>query len=113
IVEGERRGLLRAWTRSLAVGTFALTTFGTFLTRGSVLLSVHAFADSLVGPLYLGFLVLVMLVGFGLITLRATRPPGPPRLDAVVSRGSAFLMNNVLLVAITLTVLLGTMFPLA
>ncbi|HZD79531.1 MAG TPA: cytochrome c-type biogenesis CcmF C-terminal domain-containing protein [Actinomycetota bacterium] len=109
----ERRGMFRTWNLSLVVGAFALTTFGTFLTRGSVLLSVHAFAASLVGPLYLGFLVLVMLVGFGLIAARAVQLRAPARLERAVSRGSAFVAQNVLLVAITLIVLLGTIFPLA
>jgi cytochrome c-type biogenesis protein CcmF len=105
--------MFRTWNLSLVVGAFALTTFGTFLTRGSVLLSVHAFAASLVGPLYLGFLVLVMLVGFGLIAARAVQLRAPARLERAVSRGSAFVAQNVLLVAITLIVLLGTIFPLA
>src|SRR5438552_1659116 len=69
----ERRGMLKVWNLSLAVGGFALTTFGTFLTRGSILSSVHAFAQSAVGPLYLGFLVVVLLAGFGLIAMRAWR----------------------------------------
>ena len=56
----ERRGMLKVWNLSLIVGTFALTVLGTFLTRGSILSSVHAFAESIVGPLYLAFLTLVL-----------------------------------------------------
>ncbi len=63
--------MLKVWNLSMVVGTFALTTFGTFLTRGSILSSVHAFAQSLVGPMYLGFLVLVPGGG-----LRADRRAG-------------------------------------
>ena len=63
----ERRGMLKVWNLSLVVGAFALATFGTFLTRGSILASVHAFAKSRVGPMYLGFLILVLAGGFGLI----------------------------------------------
>ena len=66
----ERRGMLKVWNLSLIVGTFALTVLGTFLTRGSILASVHAFAESIVGPLYLAFLTLVLLGGFGLIAWR-------------------------------------------
>src|SRR5919201_27666 len=109
----ERRGLLRTWNLCLVVGTFALTTFGTFLTRGSVLLSVHAFADSAVGPLYLCFLALVMIVGFGLVAARAPQSPDGASLEGTISRGSAFVVNNVVLVGLTLIVLLGTIFPLA
>ena len=41
---------------------FALMTFGTFLTRGNVLTSVHAFTESGVGPAYLCFLAVVVWI---------------------------------------------------
>jgi cytochrome c-type biogenesis protein CcmF len=108
----ERRGMLKVWNLSLAVGGFALTTFGTFLTRGSILSSVHTFAQSAVGPMYLGFLVLVLLGGFGLIAMRAWRLRTEGRFDAVLSREAAFMGNNLGLLVLTLVVLLGTIFPL-
>jgi cytochrome c-type biogenesis protein CcmF len=109
----ERRGMLKVWNLSLIVGAFALTTFGTFLTRGSILSSVHAFAQSLVGPLYLGFLVLVLATGFGLIAVRSWRLRSAGRMESPLSREAAFLGNNLVLLALTFVVLLGTIFPLA
>jgi cytochrome c-type biogenesis protein CcmF len=108
----ERRGMLKVWNLSLIVGTFALTTFGTFLTRGSILSSVHAFAQSIVGPLYLSFLVLVLLVGFGSIAARSWQLRSEGRFDSALSREAAFLGNNLLLLGLTFVVLLGTIFPL-
>ncbi|HEX2030073.1 MAG TPA: heme lyase CcmF/NrfE family subunit, partial [Actinomycetota bacterium] len=108
----ERRGMLKVWNLSLVVGAFALTTFATFLTRGSILASVHAFADSLVGPMYLGFLVLVLVGGYGGIALQAWRLRSSGRLESALSREAAFLGNNLVLVGMTLVVLLGTIFPL-
>src|SRR5438874_8792283 len=108
----ERRGMLKVWNLSLIVGAFGLTTFATFLTRGSILLSVHAFARSAVGPMYLGFLVLVLAGGFGGIALRAWRLRSEGRFDSALSRESAFLGNNLILLAVTFIVLLGTIFPL-
>jgi cytochrome c-type biogenesis protein CcmF len=113
VIIQERRGMLKVWNLSLVVGAFALATFGTFLTRGSILSSVHTFAQSLVGPMYLGFLILVLALGFGLIAARAWRLRSEGRFDSALSREAAFLGNNVVLVAITLVVLLGTIFPLA
>jgi cytochrome c-type biogenesis protein CcmF len=113
VIIQERRGMLKVWNLSLVVGAFALTTFGTFLTRGSILSSVHAFARSIVGPMYLGFLVVVLAVGFGLIALRSWRLRSDGRFDSALSREAAFLGNNVVLVALTLVVLIGTIFPLA
>src|SRR5437870_12290171 len=90
VVIQERRGMLKVWYLSLVVGTFALTTFGTFLTRGSILSSVHAFAQSAVGPMYLGFLVVVLVAGFGLIAVQSWRLRSEGRYDAALSREAAF-----------------------
>jgi cytochrome c-type biogenesis protein CcmF len=109
----ERRGMARLWNIALVVGAFALMTFGTFLTRGSVLSSVHAFAQSAVGPAYLVFLGLVLLGGFGLIAWRLPTLRTPVRLESLVSREAALVGNNMLLLAATAIILLGTVFPLA
>src|SRR5919201_1497252 len=108
----ERRGMLKVWNLSLVVGTFALTVFGTFLTRGSILASVHTFAQSAVGPLYLGFLVVVLTGGFGLIAMRSRLLRSETVLDSAASREAVFLGNNVLLAVLAFTVLIGTIFPL-
>ncbi len=108
----ERRGMLKIWNLSLIVGTFALTVLGTFLTRGSILASVHTFAESIVGPLYLVFLTVVLLGGFGLIAWRREALRGESTFDTPLSRESAFLGNNVLLLVLTFTVLVGTIYPL-
>ncbi|HKE65741.1 MAG TPA: cytochrome c-type biogenesis CcmF C-terminal domain-containing protein [Micromonosporaceae bacterium] len=108
----ERRGMARLWNIALVIGAFSLMTFGTFLTRGSVLSSVHAFAQTAVGPAYLAFLAVVMLVGFGLLMWRLPTLRTPARLDSAISREAAFVGNNVLLLAAAAIILLGTAFPL-
>ncbi|MGH2695678.1 MAG: heme lyase CcmF/NrfE family subunit [Actinomycetota bacterium] len=108
----ERRGMLKVWNLSLVIGTFALTVLGTFLTRGSILSSVHAFAQSIVGPMYLAFLALVLVGGFGLLAARAPLLASESAFDTPLSREAAFLGNNVLLLVPTFTVLVGTIYPL-
>jgi cytochrome c-type biogenesis protein CcmF len=108
----QRRGMAALWNITLVIGAFALMTFGTFLTRGSVLTSIHAFAESGVGPAYLSFLLLVLAGGFGLVAWRLPTLRSPARLDALLSREAAIIGNNVLLLAATGIVLLGTLFPL-
>lgn len=108
----ERRGMLKVWNLSLIIVAFALTLFGTFLTRSGVLSSVHAFSSGPVGGLFLGFLGVVVLGSFALVALRADRLRSQPELDSLLSRESTFLLNNVVLAAATFTVLLGTIFPL-
>jgi cytochrome c-type biogenesis protein CcmF len=108
----ERRRMLRLWNVALVILTFALTLFGTFLTRSGVIASVHAFSQGSIGVFFLAFLALVVLVSLALIAWRWDTLGAQGELDSVVSRESAFLLNNVLLVAATFTVFFGTVFPL-
>ncbi len=108
----EQRQQFKAWTMLLAIAAFSLSLIGTFLVRSGVLTSVHAFAvDPQRGLYILGFLLLViggslLLFLFRAQTLQTTTSPSP------VSRESALLLNNVFLVVIMLTVLMGTVYPL-
>jgi len=113
IMVEERRGLLRTWTLALVVATFLLTLLGTFLTRSGVLSSVHAFAEGLVGPFFLGFLGLALLVSLALLAWRHERLRAPGRLDSPLSRETLFLVNNLLLTLFCFVVLVGTLYPLA
>ena len=108
----ERRGMLKTWNLTLIIGTFILTLFGTFLTRSGILDSVHAFTEGLIGPLFLGFIAVITFGSLVLIAWRSDRLHAPGTLDGVVSRESAFILNNLIFVALTFTVLLGTVFPL-
>ena len=108
----ERRDMLRLWNVTLVVATFLLTILTTFLTRSGVLSSVHAFAEGAVGPALLAFVGAGLAVSVGLLVWRGERLRGSGELDAPVCRESALLVNNLLLVGLTLTVLLGTLFPL-
>ena len=108
----ERRAMLRVWNLSLVIATFALTILGTFLTRSGVVISVHAFSESTVGPWLLSFLLVIMIGGVGLIAWRADRLHVPGRIDSPISREAAFLGNNLLFAGLAFVVLLGTVFPL-
>jgi cytochrome c-type biogenesis protein CcmF len=108
----ERRRMLKLWNVALVILTFSLTLFGTFLTRSGIIASVHAFTQGSVGIFFLAFLTLVVLGSLGLLAWRWDALRGTGQLDSVVSRESAFLLNNVLLVAAGFTVFFGTVFPL-
>ncbi|MFQ5793111.1 MAG: heme lyase CcmF/NrfE family subunit, partial [Acidobacteriota bacterium] len=107
----EKKGMLKVWTLSLIILTFALCIFGTFLTRSGVISSVHSFARSSLGPLFLSFLALALGVSLGLLLYRLPRLSSEHRLDGLLSRESSFLFNNLILVGLAFTVLWGTMFP--
>ena len=108
----ERRRMLKAWNLLLIILTFALTILGTFIIRSGVISSVHAFGDGPVGPYFLAFFFVVMLVSFGLLALRWDQVRDRAELDAPVSREGSFLLVNVLLLAMAFAILLGTLFPL-
>ena len=108
----ERRGMLKVWNMVLIWLTWELTLIGTFITRSGVIQSVHSFALSPVGPLFAAFIVLTMI---GFVVLLAWRLPllkSENQLDAVLSRETAFLTQNVLFLVVTFAILLGTIFPM-
>ncbi len=108
----EKRGAFKSWTVLLAILAFSLSLLGTFLVRSGVLSSVHAFAtDPRRGIFILAFLIIV--IGSSLL-LYAWRAPkvGLGARFGVVSRESMLLGNNVMFVVATLSVLLGTLYPL-
>jgi cytochrome c-type biogenesis protein CcmF len=108
----EKRGGFKIWTVLLAIITFSLSLLGTFLVRSGVLTSVHAFAtDPTRGVFILGFLVLVVGGSLALYAWRAPRVGLGGQFD-LVSRESALLANNVLLLVAASSVLLGTLYPL-
>jgi cytochrome c-type biogenesis protein CcmF len=111
VVVQEKRGLMKVWNVSLIAATFALSIFGTFLTRSGIVSSVHAFGQSAMGPLLLGFTGAVVLVSTGLILWRLPQLRRTGRFGAIVSRESAFLLTNVLLVGIAAVVVWGSIYP--
>jgi len=108
----EKRGMLKFWNMVLISVTYGLVVLGTFLTRSGIISSVHAFARSAIGPLFFGYIAL--MIGFSVYWLLRRRSAlrAEHRLDSILSRETAFLINNLLFVSFTLTVLYGTLFPL-
>lgn len=104
--------MLKTWTMSLIIAAFILSILGTFLTRSGVIASVHSFSQSAIGPVFLIFLAVVLVGSLGLLFARSTSLGAPGALDSIVCRETAFLFNNLLLIGITFTILLGTIFPL-
>jgi cytochrome c-type biogenesis protein CcmF len=107
----EKRGMLKVWNMVLIILTFFLSIFGTFLTRSGIISSVHAFAESNIGPYFSVFLGIIVLFSLTFLFLRLDYLKSENRLDSVVSRESGFLFNNWILLAAVLAVFWGTIFP--
>ncbi len=112
IIVQEKRGMLKVWNVTLICLTFLLSIFGTFMTRSGVVSSVHAFAQSNVGWPFGIFILSFLGISTWLIISRLPDLRSESRLDSMVSRESGFLFNNLLLLAATMTVLIGTVFPM-
>jgi len=108
----EKRGMLKVWNMILIILTYALSLFGTFITRTGVIGSVHAFAKSALGPAFFLFIGLTFLGSMALLFRRLSDLRTEHELEGVVSRETAFLLQNLLFLAITFAVFWGTVFPM-
>ncbi len=111
VIIQERKGMLKVWNVLLIMITYLLGIFGTFITRSGVVSSVHAFADSQLGKYFLVYMISVLAASLYLIIDRLPFLKSERPLDSVLSRESAFLFNNLLLLVACFAVLWGTMFP--
>ena len=109
----ESRGMLRVWNMSLVLMTFLLTIFATFLTRSGLIESVHSFAQELkIAYIFLGFMGTILAGCIVLILYRLPKLQSENRIESFLSRESAFLFNNLMLLGFAFAVFWGTIFPL-
>jgi cytochrome c-type biogenesis protein CcmF len=108
----EKRGMLKHWNMVLIILTYALVIFGTFLTRSGVLSSVHAFAQSAIGPLFFGFIALTFTVSLSLLLNRWNELKSEAHMTSLLSREALFLLNNLLFLGILVVCFWGVIFPL-
>jgi cytochrome c-type biogenesis protein CcmF len=108
----ERKGMLKVWNVVLVTLAFELSVFGTFLNRSGVVNSIHSFAKSSIGGWFLAFVVVTAVFSTALILWRLPLLRARTKLESALSREATFLYNNLLLVALCLTILWGVIFPI-
>ena len=111
IIIQEKKNMLKIWNMILIILTFTLCIFGTFLTRSGVMSSVHSFTASGLGPLFFGFVILILIVSYSLLYVRRKHFQTEKQLESFTSRESGFLFNNVVFVVMCFAVFWGTIFP--
>ena len=109
----EKRGMMKNWNVWLIFSTFMLTILGTLLTRSGIVSSVHAFAQSIIGDWFYGFIIIVFAVCLFTFFKQKDHLKSENKLESLVSRESSFLFNNLVLLAACFTVLWGTLFPVS
>ena len=108
----EKRGMLKHWNMILIILTYELVIFGTFLTRSGVLSSVHAFAQSAIGPVFFAFMGLTFIVSLSLLLRRWNDLKSEAHMSSMLSREALFLLNNLLFIGILVVCFWGVLFPL-
>ncbi|MCA9939299.1 MAG: heme lyase CcmF/NrfE family subunit [Anaerolineales bacterium] len=108
----EKRDMFKIWNMFLVLLTYLLAIYGTFVVRSGVISSVHAFAQSAIGPLFFGFLVLMLLFSLAWIFIRWDKLRSENRLNSLLSREAAFLLNNFLFLGILFGTFWGTNYPI-
>jgi cytochrome c-type biogenesis protein CcmF len=113
IIVLERRGHLPNWTVLLAILCFTLSLLGTFLVRSGVITSVHAFASDPTRGVFI-LVILAVILGSALLVYGLKKPHtlhDAPALQ-LFSREGALTINNMILIAGMVTVMIGTLYPL-
>jgi len=107
----EQRGGFRAWNMLLAALSFALVLFGTFTTRSGLILSVHAFVRSDLGPYFLAAIFLTLSGSLALVISRRSILASPYTIEGLFSRDGMSVLTLVLLLTITASVFVGSLLP--
>ncbi len=108
----EKRGMLKHWSMILVIITYSLVIFGTFLTRSGVLSSVHAFAQSAIGPAFFIFIAVTFIASVALLLWRWPELKSESQMTSMLSREALFLLNNLLFISILVICFWGVIFPL-
>jgi len=108
----EKRGMLKHWNMLLIILTYDLVIFGTFLTRSGVLSSVHAFAQSAIGPLFFAYIAMTLIVSVALVIYRWGELKSETEMNSLLSREALFLFNNLLFMSILVVCFWGVIYPL-
>jgi cytochrome c-type biogenesis protein CcmF len=112
VIMQEKKGMMKSWNVWLIFSTFLLTLLGTMLTRGGLVSSVHAFAESSIGYWFMVFMVIVLAVCIFTYILQRSHLESEQRVESLVSRESSFLFNNLVLLAACFVILWGTLYPI-
>ena len=111
LITSQNRGVFGKWSLLLSIFAFATSLLGTFLVRSGILTSVHAFAlDPERGVFLLGILAFFIIGSLTVYSLKEFKFES--NSYELSSKEFGFLLNNLLLVVLAISILFGTLFPL-
>ena len=111
LITSQNRGVFGKWSLLLSIFAFATSLLGTFLVRSGILTSVHAFAlDPERGVFLLGILAFFIIGSLTVFSFKEFKFES--NSYELSSKEFGFLLNNLLLVVLAISILFGTLFPL-
>jgi cytochrome c-type biogenesis protein CcmF len=110
----EKCGMFKQLNMILIILTYNLVIFGTFLTRSGVLSSVHAFAESALGPMFFVFIGITLVASVSLLIHRWNDLKSETAFasTSMFSREALFLLAALLFAGILIVCFWGILFPL-
>ena len=111
MLQESKRGM-KLWNVLLAIGAFETVILATFITRSGIISSVHAFGSSGIGPIFVYYIGLTLIVSLVILAFRYDQVKSMNIFQSITSRESSFLFNNIFFVVMALTVIWGTLFPI-
>ena len=111
IILSEKFGMFKVWNVFLTILTFIFVLMGTYITRSGALISVHSFAQSELGGIFFGFIIVILIFSLILFFKNYNFLKSDKSIDNLLSREGFYLLNNWILVIIAFIVAFGTLFP--
>jgi cytochrome c-type biogenesis protein CcmF len=112
IMVQKRRGMFRMWNMIIIIIAFTMALLGMFINRGGPVPSVHSFAQSAMGWIFLGFMAFTLVASIGVFIWKMDTLKSRGRLESILSRESAFLAQNIAFLVVAFVTLWGTIFPI-
>jgi len=110
-ITSRKEGLLNSWSIRLAITSFILVIFGTFITRTDILSSVHTFGQTAMSSYLSAFLIISVVGSLVLYLLRRKDIKEPGTIKTLLSKEGMLLLTNFFFLGSALIILIGTIFP--
>ena len=108
----EKRNTLKKWTIFLAFLSFSFSLIGTFLVRSGIITSVHAFASDPTRGVFILMICAFFIFSSFILLAKKAGSIKEEKLISPISKEGAIVFNNLLMIALLLTIFIGTIYPI-
>ena len=108
----EKRNTLKKWTIFLAFLSFSFSLIGTFLVRSGIVTSVHAFASDPTRGVFILMICAFFIFSSFILLAKKAGSIKEEKLISPISKEGAIVFNNLLMIALLLTIFIGTIYPI-